>query len=426
MNTKERILVIGGGFAGINFLKHIDKERYDVTLVDKVNYHGFPPLFYQIASSGLAPENICFPFRRELRKGRMKGVHYRLGEVKYINLHRKEAVTQFESIPFDKLIIAAGSTNNYFGNPELEKYVYTLKSTSQALRIRNEVLERLEKASLCKDIEEKRRLLKFVVVGGGPAGVEMAGALGEMKRYIIPREYPDIATEDVSIILMEGAKALLPSMSEKSQTDAYSSLKRLMVEVRLNSLLSSYRDNIITLSNGETLYSSMVIWTAGITGVPFMFEGQNITIGRGGRIEVDELNCVKGTDCLYALGDIALMSTPDYPNGHPQLAQVAIQQGRNLAKNLNNDTSTRFRYKDKGTMATIGRNLAVVDLKHGHMSGWIAWMVWMFIHLISILGMRNKLTVLINWSWSYFTYATSLRLLVHSTKYPLRRRWGEM
>lgn len=356
----------------------------------------------------------------------MKGVHYRLGEVKYINLHRKEAVTQFESIPFDKLIIAAGSTNNYFGNPELEKYVYTLKSTSQALRIRNEVLERLEKASLCKDIEEKRRLLKFVVVGGGPAGVEMAGALGEMKRYIIPREYPDIAPEDVSIILMEGAKALLPSMSEKSQTDAYSSLKRLMVEVRLNSLLSSYRDNIITLSNGETLYSSMVIWTAGITGVPFMFEGQNITIGRGGRIEVDELNCVKGTDCLYALGDIALMSTPDYPNGHPQLAQVAIQQGRNLAKNLNNDTSTRFRYKDKGTMATIGRNLAVVDLKHGHMSGWIAWMVWMFIHLISILGMRNKLTVLINWSWSYFTYATSLRLLVHSTKYPLRRRWGEM
>lgn len=418
--------MIGGGFAGLNFLKHIDKERYDVTLVDKVNYHGFPPLFYQIASSGLAPENICFPFRRELRKGRMKGVHYRLGEVKYINLHRKEAVTQFESIPFDKLIIAAGSTNNYFGNPELEKYVYTLKSTSQALRIRNEVLERLEKASICKDIEEKRRLLKFVVVGGGPAGVEMAGALGEMKRYIIPREYPDIAPEDVSIILMEGAKALLPSMSEKSQTDAYSSLKRLMVEVRLNSLLSSYRDNIITLSNGETLYSNMVIWTAGITGVPFMFEGQDITIGRGGRIEVDELNCVKGTDCIYALGDIALMSTPDYPSGHPQLAQVAIQQGRNLAKNLNNDTSTRFRYKDKGTMATIGRNLAVVDLKHGHMSGWIAWMVWMFIHLISILGMRNKLTVLINWSWSYFTYATSLRLLVHSTKYPLRRRWGEM
>ncbi|MCM1483185.1 MAG: NAD(P)/FAD-dependent oxidoreductase [Muribaculaceae bacterium] len=427
MDKKERLVVIGGGFAGLNLLKYIDKSKYEAILVDRNNFHSFPPLFYQIASSGLEAGNICFPFRREMRKGHMRGTSFHLGEVKYINTSRREVVTQFESIPYDRLVIAAGTTNNFFGNPDLEKYVYTLKSTAQALRIRDEVLDRLERASICRNADERRRLLSFVVIGGGPAGVEVAGALGEMKRYIIPREYPGISPDEISIILLEGSSALLSAMSEKSHTDALSYLGKLMVEVRLNTLMNGYHDNIVSLSTGEEIYSAMVIWTAGVTGVPFMMEGTDIKPGHGNRFEVDEFNRIKGIDRIYAIGDIALMCTEDYPHGHPQLAQAAIQQGRILARNLNiGRCEIPFRYVDKGSMATVGRNLAVADLKHTHLSGWIAWMAWMMVHLLSILGMRNKLTVLINWSWSYFTYATSLRLLVHTARYPLRRRWGEV
>lgn len=427
MEKKERIVVIGGGFAGLNFIKHIDKKRYEVILVDKNNYHSFPPLFYQIASSGLDPGNICFPFRRELRKGKSRGVRYHLGEVKYINMRRREVVTQFESIQFDRLVIAAGTTNNFFNTPELIKYVYTLKSTSEALRIRDEVLDRLERASLCHDEAERRKLLSFVVIGGGPAGVEVAGALGEMKRYILPREYPTLSRDEMTITIIEGTGALLGAMSKKSQENAVDYLGRLLVDVKLNTLMKGYQDSMLSLSTGESIYSAMVIWTAGVTGVPFMFEGSEVKPGHGNRFEVDELNRIKGMEGVYALGDIALMETADYPKGHPQLAQVALQQGRNLARNLNSpDRKKPFGYVDKGSMATVGRNLAVADLKHTHLSGWFAWMAWMFVHLISILGMRNKLTVLINWSWSYFTYATSLRLLVHTARYPLRRRWGEL
>ncbi|MDE5686359.1 MAG: NAD(P)/FAD-dependent oxidoreductase [Paramuribaculum sp.] len=426
MADKEKIVVIGGGFAGLSLIKHLDKDRFDVTLVDRNNFHSFPPLFYQIASSGVEPGSICFPFRREIRRGKAKGVNFRLGEVKSIDYREKTVTTQYETISFDRLVIAAGTTNNFFGNDDLIKYVYTLKSTAQAMRMRDEVLDRLERASIAPSSEERRRLLSFVVIGGGPAGVEIAGALGEMKRFIVPREYPSISQDEVSIILLEGSGSLLGAMSEKSQADAQKYLQRLMVDVRLNCLMKSYSENIVTLSDGSGIYSGMVIWTAGVSGQPIAMENAGDVMGRGYRVKVDPFSRVVGYDDIFAIGDMSLMATDENPKGHPQLAQVAIQQGRHLAAQLNSGRfDTPFNYKDKGTMATVGRDMAVADLGKTHFSGFFAWILGMFIHLISILGMRNKISVLIDWVWAYFSYGTSLRLLLHTSRWPLRSRWGE-
>lgn len=423
--TKERIVIIGGGFAGLNLVKRLDKKRFEIILVDRNNFHSFPPLFYQIASSGLDPGSISFPFRREMRKERAKGAHFHLGEVKGIDLARKELHTQFETLQYDRLIISAGTTNNFFGQPDLVKYVYTMKSASESIRIRDEVLDRLERASLTHDAEVRRRLLSFTVIGGGPTGVEVAGALGEMKRDIITREYPGINPDEVKITILEGTDKLLGTMSPMASRKALDYLKELMVDVKLSHLMVAYDNNIVRLDDGTEFYSEMVIWTAGVTGVSFNITGGELPIGRGNRIEVDTTNQVKGLEGIYALGDICIMTDDAYPKGHPQLAQVAIQQAKNLAANINNDTCRAFRYRDKGSMATVGRNLAVVDMNHFHLYGWPAWLTWMFVHLISLLGMRNKVTVLINWMWAYFTYNTSLRQLIHTTRYPLRSRWGE-
>lgn len=428
MNDKKRIVVIGGGFAGLNFIKKIDKRIYDVTLIDRNNYHSFPPLFYQVASSGLEPGSICFPLRREIRKGKAKGTHFQMWMVSAVDMTRKVVMTEDAQVPFDKLVIAAGTTNNFFGNDELIKRVFTLKSTAQAIRTRNEILDRLERASNMKSSEARQKLLSFVVVGGGPTGVEIAGALGEMKRYIVKREYPNIKPEEVKITLLEGSGKLLGAMSLKSQLDAKRYLEDLMVDIRLNTLMKDYNNNTVILNDGGSIYSGVVIWTAGITAVPFEFVGLQPQKGRGGRLLVDSFNRVTGLENVYALGDICLMTTKDYPAGHPQLAQVAIQQGRLLAKNLNrNDKKyTPFVYKDMGSMATVGRNRAVADLSHGsHLSGWVAWMTWMIVHLISLLGMRNKISVLVDWITNYFSYGTSIRLLLHPARYPLRWRWGE-
>lgn len=428
MTEKERIVIVGGGFAGLNLTKYLDKDRFEITLVDRNNFHSFPPLFYQIASGGLDPGNISFPFRRELRKLGTEGLSYHMGDVHTIDVLRKEVRTQFETIEYDKLIICAGTTNNFFGNPDLIKNVFTMKSAAEATRCRNEILDRLERASLCPDDpERRRRLLSFVVVGGGPTGVEIAGAIGELKRYILQREYPGINSEDLQIILLEGTNRVLGPMSPQASEEALKYLKDLMVDVRLGKLLETYRDNVITLKDGSTIYAEMVLWTAGVTGESFLFEGTDYRPGRGNRFAVDEQNRVIGLTDIFAVGDIACMVTEKYPKGHPQLAQPAIQQARHLAHALNTDTWDKpFVYKDKGSMATVGRNLAVADLNNGvHLKGTFAWFAWMFVHLISLLGMRNKLTVLINWVWAYFTYSTSLRMLLHSTKFPLRHRWGE-
>lgn len=427
MDERKKIVVVGGGFAGINFVKLIDKKKYKVILVDRNNYHSFPPLFYQIASSGLDPDSICFPFRREFHKGKAKGAEYRMGDVSHIDMTHRTVVTQFESIAFDYLVIAAGTTNNFFGNSQLIERVYTIKSTAQAMRARDEILDRLERASICNDKETRRKMLSFTVVGGGPAGVEIAGALGEMKKYILKRNYPSIPPDDVKITLMEGSERLLGAMSKKSQADSARYLQQLMVDVRLGHVMKDFRDNIVTLDSGEQFYSGMLIWTAGVTGTPIPFDSEDICPSHGGRFQVDAFNRVAGLDdTVFAIGDICMMQTDNYPKGHPQLAQVAIQQGRNLAKNLNSgEFKHRFAYHDKGTMATVGRNRAVADVGKTHLSGFIAWLAWMFVHLMSILGMRNKINVLINWIWNYCSYATSLRILLAPSRYPLRWKWGE-
>lgn len=426
MDNKERIVIIGGGFAGLNLVKRLNKSKFDVILVDRNNYHSFPPLFYQIASSGLDPGSISFPFRREMRKGKVKGARFHLGDVSSVDVENKTVSTQFETIDYDKLVIAAGTTNNFFGMTDLYKRVFTMKSASEAIRCRNEILDRLERASICKDAETRRKLLSFVVIGGGPTGVEIAGAIGEMKRYILRREYSDIPLEDLNITIVEGTDRLLRAMSESASREALEYLEHLMVDVKLQKMMKSYDDNVVTFTDGEKIYSEMVIWTAGVMGEPLDIVGKEMERGSGNRIVVDEYNRVKGFDDIYAVGDICYMSDKYYSHGHPQLAQVAIQQAKLLANHLNKGAFVSpFKYIDKGSMATVGRNRAVADLKHIHLYGRPAWVTWMFVHLISILGMRNKLSVLINWIWAYFTYSTSLRLLLHPTKYPLRSRWGE-
>ena len=435
-DKRLRIVVIGGGFAGLNFVKHIDFNRYSVTLIDKNNFHCFPPLFYQVASAGLDPASICVPLRRELRKLKSRNIMFNMGEVREIDVEHKRVMTMDNAVDYDILVIAAGTTNNFFNMPQLEKSVYTLKSTSQALRCRNDILDVLEKAALEKDAEVQRRMLNFVVIGGGPTGVEIAGAIGEMKRYVLPREYPTIPQENMSITLLEGSGKLLGAMSEPSSRQAARDLDSLMVKVRLGTVMKGYENGIVTLSSGEEMPARMVFWTAGVTGVPFTVTGATGEfIGHGNRFLTDLYCRVAGMNDVYALGDISLMDgDPAYPKGHPQLAQVAIQQGRLVARNLNAQADVRagkrkahdpeaFRYKDKGAMATIGRNRAVVDMKHARLSGFSAWLAWMFVHLISLLGMRNKITVLINWIWAYFNYSTSLRLLIHPCRYPLRKRW---
>lgn len=420
MEKLQHIVIIGGGFAGLNLAKELDKKKFRVTILDKNNFHSFPPLFYQIASSGLEPSSISFPFRREMR--RLKNTNYHFGEVLEIDSKNSTVRTQFETIKYDQLVIASGTTNNFFNQPELKEKVHTLKSTAEAIRLRNEILDRLERACITTDRERRRQLLSFVVVGGGPSGVEVAGALGEMKRYILNKEYPEIDIDDVRVILIEGTDRFLRTMSERASHDAKVYLGHLMIETRLNCMMKSYENNVLHLSTGEEIYCETLIWTAGITGNKINGISDD-SITRGNRYIVGS-NCkIKGYDNIYALGDIAYLEDESHPNGYPQVAQVAIQQAKHLAKRLNTEADTAFKYVDKGSMATIGRNRAVCDLKFAYLYGRPAWATWMFIHLISILGMRNKVNVLINWVWAYLFYTTSLRLLIRPVKYPIRKHW---
>lgn len=420
MEKLQHIVIIGGGFAGLNLAKELDKNKFRVTILDKNNFHSFPPLFYQIASSGLEPSSISFPFRREMR--RLKNTNYHFGEVLEIDSKNSTVRTQFETIKYDQLVIASGTTNNFFNQPELKEKVHTLKSTAEAIRLRNEILDRLERACITTDRERRRQLLSFVVVGGGPSGVEVAGALGEMKRYILNKEYPEIDIDDVRVILIEGTDRFLRTMSERASHNAKVYLGHLMIETRLNCMMKSYENNVLHLSTGEEIYCETLIWTAGITGNKINGISDD-SITRGNRYIVDT-NCkIKGYDNIYALGDIAYLEDESHPNGYPQVAQVAIQQAKHLAKQLNTGADTAFKYVDKGSMATIGRNRAVCDLKFAYLYGRPAWATWMFIHLISILGMRNKVNVLINWVWAYLFYTTSLRLLIRPVKYPIRKHW---
>ncbi len=423
---RDTIVIIGAGFGGLELAKRLDKKKWNVVLVDRNNYHSFPPLFYQVATSGLDSASISFPLRREMRRGKMHGVDFHMGDVSEIRIGSKEVVTQYETISYDRLVIAAGTTNNFFRIPDLDKDVNTLKSTSEAIRCRNDILMRLERAAVCRDPERRRVMLSFTIVGGGPAGVEVAGALGEMKRYVIPKEYPSIKQEEVSINLVEGTDSILGFLPEKLRLRAEQSLKGLMVNVLTGRTMRSYKDNKITFAeeNAEPIYSETLIWTAGVTGNTFRLTGTEVTPGHGNRFVVDEYNRVEGLDDVYAVGDIAIHTDQRFPKGVPQLAQGAIQQARTLARNLNSgEWKHVFSYRDKGTMATIGRNKAVAHIGQLQMSGLPAWMMWMAVHLLTLMGMRNKIVVFVNWIWGYFSFSSSLRLIMRQARYPLSHRW---
>ncbi len=419
---KKQLVIIGGGFGGLQVMKNIDKRQWDVTLIDRNNYHSFAPLFYQVASAALEPSDISFPLRREMRRYKTRGCQYEMGDVERVDVAKKIVYTQFREIAYDVLVIAAGTTNNFFGNNALRDHVYTLKSVGEAIRCRNAVLENLERASLCPDPIKRRAMLTFTVVGAGPTGVEVAGALGEMKRFIINRDYPRLNPEELRVILCEGSDRVLRTMSERSSEDALTDLRELNVDVQLGRIMQEYDGHTLRFTDGENIHSETVIWTAGIVGTPIPLEGTEVAQGRDGRFIVDEFNKVVGLEDVYAVGDISKYCDERFPNGCPQLAQPALQQGKNLALNLNKPKRNMpFSYNDKGSMATIGRNRAVVDMGKIHFGGWFAWIAWMAVHLMTLMGMRNKVVVLLNWIWNYWGFTTSLRLIMKSSNLPIKK-----
>ncbi|MDB5245815.1 MAG: NAD(P)/FAD-dependent oxidoreductase [Segetibacter sp.] len=413
-----KVVIIGAGFAGMKLARSLNnKAGFDVLLIDKFNFHQFQPLFYQVATSSLDASNISFPLRKAFHDS--KNVRIRLTKVLGIVQDEHKITTELGDIEYDILVIASGADTNFFGNKKLIEYAFPMKSTVEAIQLRHRLIENFENVVGCATEEEKQKLMTIVIVGGGPTGVELGGAIAEMKRYTLPHDYPEIDFSTMKIYLLEGTGATLGPMSKKSQEQSQKYLEKLGVTVRLNTILKDYDGSVATLSTGETIETSTVIWAAGIMGnVPDGIDPSLIV--RGNRIKVDRFSKVIGQDNIYALGDVAYMETPRYPKGHPQVANVAISQAKNLANNLrriemrsNAATLEEFEYQDKGSMATVGRNLAVVDIPKPrlHFGGFFAWLIWMFLHLILILGVKNKLIVFINWIYSYMTYDQSLRLI---------------
>lgn len=412
INTKQKIIVIGGGFAGVQLIKNLDEQLFDILLIDKINHHQFQPLFYQVAASQLEPASISFPLRNIFKY--KKNLQIRLAELLSVNAFENKIDTSIGSFNYDVLVIAVGCTTNFFGNEVIKQNSFTLKTTNDAIAIRNHILQTFEDIISAEE-NDKEALLNLTIVGAGPTGVELAGAFAEIKKNILPKDYPGINFTQFNINLIEGSKDTLNSMSELAKKTSRKYLEEMGVHILSETFVKNYDGNTIELSNGNSLKSKTVIWAAGVIGNAVNGLDSNAK-KQGNRIAVNRTNLVEGTQNIYAIGDIALMETPKYPKGHPQLANVAINQAKNLAKNLKsiqNNTSTKeFEYTDLGSMATIGRNKAVVDLPFYRFKGYFAWLIWMFLHLMLILSVRNKLIIFINWVWAYFTKDTSLRLIL--------------
>jgi NADH:ubiquinone reductase (H+-translocating) len=409
---KKKIIVIGGGFAGLQFIRHLKKNMFEILLIDKLNHHQFQPLFYQVATSQIEPSTISFPLRKIFQD--RKDVKIRLAKVQSVNMEEKTIQTNAGQFEYDYLVIASGCKTNYFGNKELKKNVFSLKTTYQAITIRNSILENFEKI-LNESDQDKEGLYNLVIVGGGPTGVELSGAFAEIKRDILPKDFFRIDFSKLQVILLEGSPNTLNNMSDKAKKASAQYLEKMGVVLKMGVFVKNYDGEILTLSNGETLKSRNVIWAAGVTGNVIKGLPEEV-ITPANRIKVDRYNKVEGTENIFAIGDVASMETPKYPKGHPQLANVAINQGKNLAKNLKaielNKSLTEYEYNDLGSMATIGRNKAVVDLPFMKFTGYFAWYVWMFLHLMLILSVRNKLFIFINWALNYFSKNSSLRLIL--------------
>lgn len=411
-----KVVIVGGGFGGLKLARSLNnKKGFEVILIDKVNYHQFQPLLYQVATAGLDASNISFPLRKVFHKS--KNVRIRLAEVKEIVPSQNKVITSAEEIDYDILVLATGTETNFFGNQQLVDYAFPMKSTVDALQIRHKLIRNFEEALLVKDAAELQRLMNIVVVGGGPTGVELSGALAEMKHYVLPKDYPELDFSKMNIYLLEGGSKTLGNMSEKSAADSYRYLTRLGVKVLTNTIVNNFDGDNVQLKDGNTIPSKTVIWAAGVTGsIPPGFDKS--LIARGNRLIVDRYLRLKGFENIYVIGDLAYMETPKYPKSHPQLASAAIQQGKLLAENLkklqaNDREFTEFEYRDKGTLATVGRNLAVADFPKPklHFGGFIAWIIWMSLHLVLILGVKNRFFVFSNWVYNYFTYDQSLRLI---------------
>jgi len=410
----KRIVIIGAGFGGLALGRELAKrEDLQVVIIDKNNFHQFQPLFYQVATAGLEPSSISFPLRKVFQS--KKNVHIRVTEVTCIDTGRKSLITGLGEITYDYLVIATGATTNYFGMKEIEERALPMKSVSEALALRNRVLQNLEDALGVETEDERAGLMSIVIVGGGPTGVELAGTLAEMKKYILPKDYPELEFSAMKIYLLEGLDKILSVMSEESSSKSRKYLEEMGVEVLTGQSVAGYDGKHVTTKQGMNIRADNLIWAAGVKANALKGINPEVLV-RGGRIKVDEFNRVQGYTDIFAIGDVASMSEGKFENGHPQLAQPAMQQGKALAKNiwraLDDKPPVPFKYNDLGSMATVGRNKAVVDLPFIKFQGFLAWLTWMFIHLISIVGVKNKVLTFINWFWSYVTFDQSLRLIL--------------
>ncbi len=412
--NQKRVVIVGAGFGGLELAQRLaSSKEFQIVVIDKNNYHQFQPLFYQVAMAGLEPSSIAFPLRKVFQS--YKNVHVRVTSVSRVNTEAQTIETEIGTIDYDYLVLAMGTSTNFFGMQNIIDNALPMKSVSEALALRNRLLQNFEDALATESLEERQGLMNVVIVGGGPTGVEIAGTLAEMKRHILPKDYPELNFDAMQIYLYESSAEVLEVMSDEASVAAKKYLTDLGVNLRLGMRVTDFDGKYATTNSGDKLRANNLIWAAGVKANGI--EGLPAEIfGRGGRMKVNEFNQVEGFKNIFALGDLALMTEEKYPNGHPQLAQPAIQQGKLLAKNLkqivNNQTPKPFVYKDLGSMATVGRNLAVVDLPFWKFQGFFAWLTWMFVHLIAIVGVKNRLLIFINWLWNYVTYDQSLRLII--------------
>lgn len=417
-SDKKRVVIIGGGFAGLSIAKKLRNKNLQVVLLDKHNYHTFQPLLYQVATGGLEAGSIAYPIRKVIQE--YKDFYFRLTSVKEIDTQNQKVISEIGDLNYDYLVIATGSKTNYFGNKEIERNSMSMKTIPQSLNIRSLILENFEQAVLTTNEADKNALINFVLVGAGPTGVELAGALAEMKRAILQKDYPDLDISKMEINLIQSGDRVLNTMSEKSSAAAEKFLVDLGVVVHKNVRVTNYDGRTITTNSNLTFETATVIWTAGVQGAAIHGLDSKSLVERVERIRVNQYNQVVGYDNIFAIGDIASMESEEYPQGHPMMAQPALQQGallgENLIKFLANKPMKPFEYNDKGSMATIGRNLAVVDLPKYHFNGVFAWFVWMFVHLFSLIGFKNKAVVFLNWVYNYVRFDREGRLIVRPFK----------
>lgn len=417
--VKKKIVVVGGGFAGINFIKEISKNKnFHITLVDKNNYHFFPPLLYQVATAFIEPSNISYPFRRMFQE--KENLRFHLGCLTKVNPESNTIETDTGVLSYDYLVLAIGTESNFFGMENVKQHGLPMKTIDDALNLRNHLLLSMEKAVRTNDMAEREKLLNIVIAGGGPTGVEIAGMLAEMGHNIAAKEYPEIKNMQGYIHLIDAGPVLLGPMSKKAQNEAAKVLNKLGVHIQLNMAVKDYNNGVVVLADGRTIPTNVLIWTSGVTGIEVPGLPVEV-ITRGRRILVDEFNKVNGMQNIYALGDICLQTADkNFPKGHPQLAQVAIQQGTLLAKNLkqlqNGQPPKPFAYNDKGSMAIIAKYKAVADLPKVSFTGFFAWIIWLFIHIIPLVGFRNKMRLAFSWFWSFMTNDPTLRLIIRPKK----------